>query len=99
MIGDHYKDYLPKKHNNIDPSFWEYVTVTPRPTAIVPPAVSKEEFDALKKDVEEMKELLKRAIKYDEENNEPHCEVDEKVEFIKKLAEYIGVDLTDVLPK
>ena len=40
-----------------------------------------------------------RSIKYDEEYTEPHCEVDEKVAFIKKLAEYVGVDLTDVLPK
>ena len=68
-------------------------------TVPVVPAITREEFDRLREDVIQIKDLLKRAIKYDEEYTEPHCEVDEKVAFIKKLAEYVGVDLTDVLPK
>jgi hypothetical protein len=53
----------------------------------------------LKKEVEEMKELLKRAVEYDERNNEPHCEIEEKVEVLKKVAELLGVDLDSIFKK
>ena len=60
---------------------------------------SKEEFDALKKEVEELKQLLKAAKKFDEETGQPDCHMDDKVDFIKKLAEYVGVDLEDIFKK
>ena len=50
--------------------------------------VSRAEFDKLKRDVEE----LKRAKEYDE----PDCEMDEKVELIRKVAELVGVDIEDL---
>ena len=43
-----------------------------------------------------MKALLIRAKKYDEDNNEPHCEMEDKVELLKKVAKYVGVDLKEV---
>ncbi len=53
----------------------------------------------LRKDFDEMKKLLIRAKRYDEENGEPHCESDEKIELLRKVAEMIGVELTpDMLP-
>lgn len=57
---------------------------------------SREEFDRLKKEVEELKLLLKAAQKFDEATGQPHCEQDEKIAFIKKIAEFVGVDLKDV---
>jgi hypothetical protein len=34
-----------------------------------------------------VEELLKKAIEYDKKNNEPHCEIEEKM----------GADLNDIL--
>lgn len=60
---------------------------------------TKEEFDALKKEVEEMKKLLIKAKIYDEKNNEPNCEIDAKIELLKKFAEIVGIDLSDIFKK
>lgn len=62
-------------------------------------AVTREEFDKLKEEVLEMKELLKKAKIYDEQNNEPNCEMEDKVAFLKKVAELVGVSLEDVFGK
>jgi len=106
-IGDGYRDNFAPRWPNVP--IWPHQPVgVPYPaqpaTAPVPvftpavftPAVSKEEFDALKKEVEELKQLLKAAKKFDEETGQPDCHMDDKVEFIKKLAEFVGVDLEDI---
>lgn len=82
MIGDHYGD----KWRN--PPDWTFI-----------PGVSptQQEFDELKKEVQEMKELLKRAKQYDIDNNEPDCEIDDKVAVLKKIAKLVDVNLEDVL--
>lgn len=56
----------------------------------------KKEFADLRKEVEDMKKLLERAAEYDRQNNEPACEVEEKVALLKRVAELVGVDLKDV---
>lgn len=61
--------------------------------------VSRGEFESLKKEVQEMKELLKKAIRYDEEHNQPECEIEEKIELLRKVASLVGIDLDDVLKK
>lgn len=86
MVIDHYRD---KWYEPISVPYYPY---TPTVTLI-----SREEFDALKKDVEEMKKLLIRAKEYDRKNNEPDCEMDEKVALVKKIADLVGVSLDDVL--
>ncbi len=58
--------------------------------------VTRGEFDALKKEVENMKTLLEKALKYDEENNEPDCYIDDKIETLKKIADLVGIDLEEV---
>ena len=85
MIGDHYNDKW-KQQNT---------------TTIIndPNAASKDDLNALKKEVEEMKELLKKALDYDKRNNEPHCEMEDKVAVLKRVAEAVGVSLEDVFPK
>ncbi len=57
---------------------------------------TRQEFNVLKKEVELMKKMLEAAVKYDEENNEPHCEMEDKVVLLKKIAEAMGVDLGNV---
>lgn len=68
---------------------------------IFPPApeVSRADFDALKREVEEMKKLLLRAKKYDEETGQPDCEMEDKVALLKKVAQLVGVDLSEVFGK
>jgi hypothetical protein len=99
MVGDHFHDkwrdnplvpnpFFPKR-DPLNQSNW------------MPPKteVTKKEFDKLKAEVEEMKKLLIRAKLYDEANNEPSCEVEEKMEFLRKVAQLVGVDLDDVFKK
>jgi len=85
-IGDQWQDTYPKRY----PDFY------PVPT-IIPPGVPQEEFDALKKELGELKELLKAAKRFDEATGQPDCETNEKVGLLKRLAELVGVDLEDVL--
>lgn len=84
MIGDHYQDK------------WQLPPIDPSGVTNIFPGVSQEEFNALKKEVEEMKQLLIRAKIYDENNGEPNCEQDEKVELLKRIAELVGVDLSEI---
>lgn len=94
MIGDHYQYHLPKRYPWID---GQGLPFTNPATALS--VVSREEFDALKRDVEEMKEMLKRAKEYDDRNGEPDCEVDEKINLLRKVAKLVGIDLDDALKR
>jgi hypothetical protein len=89
MIGDHYRD---KWRNLSGPYF-------PNTLQQWPTFPTRAEFDELKRQVEEMKELLKRAKKYDEDNGEPNCELDEKMAILRKVAEMVGISLDDVIGK
>ena len=42
---------------------------------------------------QQLHELLEKAKKYDEEHNEPDCELDEKRQALKKIAEEMGVEI------
>jgi len=88
MIGEHFGDKWTIKPQTIEPYIWPYPISGDQPT--------KQEFDDLKKEVLEMKELLKKAIKYDKENNQPDCEIDEKMKFLKQVAKLVGIDLDEV---
>jgi hypothetical protein len=85
MIGDHFNDKWKQ------PPYQQIFTNIPD--------VSRAEFEALKKEVEEMKVLLKRAKEYDEKNNEPNCEIEEKMAMLRKFADAVGIDLDDVIKK
>lgn len=100
MVGDHYSD----KWQNINPHRWPTVVSDPDAYRVPYPNASpnsaqvlvfatKAEFDALKKDVEEMKALLIRAKKYDEDNGEPNCEVADKMKLLRAVAKLVGVEL------
>lgn len=99
MVGDHYRDkWLPKY-----PSLPTWPDEVPYPGSFklepFVPGVTREEFNELKKEVAEMVALLKRAKEYDERNNEPDCELEEKMALLRKVAGMVGVDLDDVLAK
>lgn len=60
------------------------------------PEVSREEFDRLRREMEELRRLLKAAKRFDEQTGQPHCELDEKVDMVKRVAKMVGVDMQDV---
>lgn len=94
MVGDHYRDMWRKEPwwpNQMPNDRIPYEKIAPTIQL-----VSLEEFNQLKRQVEEMKALLERALKYDEDNNEPHCETDEKMILLQKIAEAVGIDLKDL---
>lgn len=59
--------------------------------------IGRKEFEDLKKEVKEMKELLRKAKIYDEANGEPNCEMEDKMKLLRKVAEAVGIDLDEVL--
>src|SRR5271169_5301767 len=98
FLGDNFKnridkDDLWKKH--LQPQQGPYEPSNPGTNGffINLDHASKEEVAILRREVEQLKELLKGAIEYDKKNNEPHCEIDEKVALIKEIAKALGVDL------
>ena len=59
----------------------QYPTVRPLPNTITP------------KEVEEFMDLLKKAKQYDKDNNQEDCELEEKIEDLKRIAKEKGVEL------
>lgn len=97
MVGDSFRDRWEPRM----PTWYPDKPVVPGtfPQQLNPPQITREEFDALKREVELLKDLLKRAKAYDEANNEPDCELEEKIALLKAIAKAVGVDLDDVLGK
>ena len=89
-VGDGWAEKFPDKWPKFDPP--------PAITSpfVLPSGVSQSDFDALKKEVQELKELLKAAKKFDQETGQPDCEMDEKVKLIKAIAKLVGVDLGEI---
>lgn len=98
MVMDHYWDEWQRKYINppyspsTTPGLPGFPTQKPAYTPQQPfssplvPQITKEE-------VEEFRRLLERAREYDRKNNEPDCEMQEKRDRIKKLAEELGVKI------
>lgn len=82
-IGDNFQNQFPQK--------WPQFV----PHTSFPMGVPQADFDALKKEVEELKKLLKAANAFDKATGQPHCEMDDKVKLLKAIAKMVGVDLGD----
>lgn len=91
MVADHYRDKW-----TTGPTIPNWMQ--PIGVPLVPDYISRADFDKLKADVEEMKALLQRAKLYDEANGEPDCEMADKVDLLRKVADLVGVSLNDVFP-
>jgi hypothetical protein len=81
MVGDHYA------HR------WDQYIAPPT----FPWGPTRPEFEALKAEVAEMKELLIAAKRIDTVTGQPDCEMADKVALLRKVAEMVGVSLDDVL--
>jgi len=110
MIGDHYGDKWRERWPQIP---WGQPNTNPFPGApntnpfpapswpqtLPPPPISRAEFEDLKKEVADMKELLTRAKAYDAANGEPDCEIDSKMDLLRMVAKWVGVELDDVITR
>ena len=94
-VGDGYRDIF--KQPRWDP----YVNTTPGSATYVPavPQVTRQEFEELKSIVLQMKEDLLEARRQDIANNEPDCEMEDKVVLLKQIAKSFGIDLSEVFGK
>lgn len=94
MVADHYRDkFWPNQLPDTQPGGFQLW-----PQTIQGDSPTKQEFEALKREVEEMKALLQKAKIYDEEHDQPDCEMEDKVSLLRRLARELGVDLGDALP-
>jgi hypothetical protein len=87
MVGDHFQD----KWNQ-----YPYVDLLNKAQL---GNITRWEFEELKKEVKEMKDLLVKAKIYDTQHNEPDCEIEDKMKFLKECAKLVGIDLDDILNK
>lgn len=104
MVGDSFKDRwgpkFPEDWDKYLPTQPKTMPMVPSPfPPMIPPAITRKEFEDLKAEVDFLKDLLIRAKKYDEDNGEPDCELDEKIAFLRKVAKFVGVDLDEVFGK
>lgn len=97
MVSDSFNERWKRENPNWFPDIKPYEPSSPGPAIWPPvkiePPVNRQEFEALKREVELLKDLLKRAKAYDEANNEPDCELEEKIALLKAIAKAVGVDL------
>ncbi len=99
MIFDHFTakwDRHPRTpYRPINPiPYWPEPLIDPflprepvSPDAQPSPAISQEEKD-------EFRELLRKAREYDAKHHEPDCEMEQKKEKLRKLAEELGIDIS-----
>ena len=80
-IGDSWRTGLPSRWPNVDPLI---------------PRIPTRDLESLKKEIEELRLLLLAAKKFDNETGQAKCETEDKVALIKRLAEALGVDMSDV---
>jgi hypothetical protein len=86
MVMDHYSDKWSRR--------WP---ATPGPYEVPPPVIIPVPAPATPgispEEIKEFRDLLERAREYDRRNNEPDCELDEKRERVRELAERLGVKI------
>lgn len=97
MVGDFHGDMFPKKWPDYFPQDNRIPTVIGYPDKDT--EAIKADLAQMKKEMMEIKELLRRAKLYDEETGQQDCSKDEKVALLVGIAKALGVDLSDVLPK
>ena len=96
-IGDNWRLTFPNRYPNWGPN-----PLAPNPLQPIAPSygvyngISRLEFDQLKAEMAELKKLLLAAQEFDKKTGQPNCEIDEKVAMIKKIAEMVGVDMSEV---
>jgi len=91
MAMDNFHD----RHKDLFPT--EPLKHTPGEGPVIIPQITREEFDALKKEVEALKNLIPHLKQFDEETGQPDCEMAEKIALLKSVADALGVDMEGVV--
>lgn len=101
MIMDHYwdkwKPYIPvPQYPNVVPitptvPMVPLVPYTPPVPFTIKPDVPIPQISPA--EIEEFRKLLERAREYDKKHNEPDCEIEEKKQKLRELAEQLGVKI------
>lgn len=91
MIMDHYADKWKKIVPQFDPVYPidTSIGITPYTLPPLPPIHQP----LTPEEINELRELLKRAKKYDEETGQKDCELESKKETLRILAKQLGVEL------
>jgi len=94
MIADHYKNEWNKDWTTSpwNPDNYPKVPIpitTPSPS----PFPSKKDIKEFKKQVKQLEELLKKAKKYDEDNGEKDCELEDKKRVLQDIADKFGITI------
>lgn len=87
-IGDGWGQIFPKRYPDV-----------PANPIFPIPEISRQEFEALRNEVNQLKLLLKAAKKFDEATGQPDCEMEEKIELISKIARAVGVNIEEVFER
>ena len=51
------------------------------------------DYEGLRRRVEELEKLLRKAAKYDEDNGEPNCELESKKRALQAMADELGIKI------
>jgi len=94
-IGDSYRDRDGWPWRPVDP----FPVIPPSP--IVPEdfrkiweaQVKDKQFEELEKRVAALEELIRKGKEYDAATGQPDCELDEKRQALKKIADEMGVEI------
>lgn len=91
-VADYANTNLPNRHP------WLVSGGLPDQYVYVPPiSPTQQQFDDLKKEVEELKKLLLAAKEFDDKTGQHECEQEEKIKFLRQLSKFVGVDYESVL--
>lgn len=96
-VGDDYRDNFPKRWPHIVPQVPPWTEDPWKTVPVVP--VTQEDLQKLKEEIEALKNMLKAAKIYDEKTGQKDCEMENKIEFIRQIADMVGVSMDDVFPR
>lgn len=108
MVIDYYRDRMYPRwpHDyTVDHTWPKLPPYSPPTTAPIIPSepetesASSEQIEALREEIVELKKLLLQAKEFDDKTGQPECEDAEKVALVRKLAEFVGVDMEEVFAK
>lgn len=68
-----------------------------RPYPDVKPYVPPPYNGPTKEQFEELLELIRAGKRFDEKTGQPDCEIEEKKAYLRKLAEWVGVEIPEGL--
>lgn len=96
-VLDHHTRTWPEQFANAWPPINDPVNLPFKFTDESP--TTREQLDTLRKEVVELSaqveyllELIPTLRKYDEDNNEPDCEMEDKIKLIRKICDALGID-------